>query len=138
MHRFCIFCAFFADLMLASCASQHAGEARDALIGQPFDIAMQCLGKPSDTAQLPGGGMIAQWAWSAPSSSASLPLEDLAILPISALSSMTGSLSMSTSGDCKMMATIKEGLIVRIVYSGDSGSVSGENAFCAPMMRGCL
>ncbi len=125
-------------LALASCASQHAGEARDALIGQPLDRARECLGKPDSVDQLDGGGLVARWSWASPSSSASLPLADLALLPVSALSSVSGSLSVATSGDCRAVATVRGGRIERFVYSGDSGSISGDNAFCAPLVRGCL
>lgn len=44
-------------------------------------------------------------------------------------------LSISTQGKCRAIATVRDGVVTRIVYAGPARGLSGSNADCAPIVR---
>lgn len=131
--------AVLALLLLTSCAAQHVEKARVALIGRDVTVAEQCLGIPSRTDRTEGL-TITQWDYQEAPSSASLPLADLALLPVALPLSLTnaGALSVGTAHSCHVIATSETGRITGIVLSGDNGGLSGAGAACEPVFRGCI
>lgn len=128
-----------AVLLLTGCAAEHVEKARATLIGQDVSVAEQCLGIPSKTDHIEGL-TITQWDYQEAPSSASLPLTDLALLPVTLpLSLVNGaSLSVGVAHSCQVIATSETGRISKIVLSGDNGGLSGTGAACEPVFRGCM
>ncbi len=126
-------------LLLAGCAAKHVEKARAALVGKDVTVAEQCLGIPSKTDHVEGL-TITQWDYQEAASSASLPLADLALLPIALPLSLTnaGALSLGTAHSCHVIASSETGRITGIILSGDNGGLSGAGAACEPVFRGCI
>jgi hypothetical protein len=125
-------------LCLSACASQQADKARRLLIGRDINDAETCLGIPSRTDRLSDGSHIAEWDYQSSSTSASIPLADMALLPVTIPLSLAGSISISGSGDCHAIAHVSDGRVVSLRYSGASGGLSGSDAECRSIVRGCL
>jgi hypothetical protein len=129
-----IFCLF-----LASCGAQQAREARTWAPGHTLADLEQCMGPP-DKADVRDGTTVAMWSYVEPSRSMALPLADLALLPVSLPISLAGagSTSPSTSGDCRAIATLRDWHVVSLRYAGADDGITGHDAVCAPIVRGCL
>ena len=136
--------------LLAGCASQQAQHVRAWAPGHTLAELEQCAGKPTAADALADGSSIAQWDYAEPNSTASAPvlvgvaadLVDMAMAPVAPLALLAGagspSVSMSTAGACHAIATVRDGRVTQLRYSGPNGGLSGPDAVCAPIMRECL
>ncbi|CAH2606497.1 conserved exported protein of unknown function (plasmid) [Rhodovastum atsumiense] len=130
-----------AVLLLTGCAARQAREARTWAVGRTLAELQSCMGVPDRTAPLPDGGLVAQWGRSEAATSASLPLfADLALLPVTWPISLAsaGSVSVGSAASCRAIATVRGGRVESLRYAGDSDGVSGRDAVCAPVVRGCV
>ena len=81
---------------------------------------------------------VREWDYAEPSASASLPLADLAMLPLTLpMSALAGSVSVGDSGTCRVIATVRGGIVLQVVLSGANVGLSGVGAVCLPVVRGC-
>ncbi len=134
--------------LLVGCASHEAQEVRIWAAGRSIAELEQCAGKPSATDTLPDGSAIAQWDYTEPSTNTSLPvpvtfLADLTAFiyaPVLAPFAGIGTISTqwTSSGSCRAIATVRDGRVLQLRYSGPNGGFSGPDAVCAPIMRECL
>lgn len=125
--------------LLAGCAAQRQAErVQDWARGQSLDALEACMGVPEHT-DARAGTMWAEWSTTAPGSSASIPFVDLALLPIAWPVSLasSGSASLSSAGNCRAVATLREGKVMSLRYGGDKSDLSGPDALCAPIVSGC-
>jgi len=125
-------------LLLSGCAAQHAMEARRIFPGRSYSDLLTCLGPPAHASSLNDGGLIAEWESTDVGANTSIPLAELALLPITLPLSLSGSISMSGAGYCHAIAHVEGGRVVTLRYSGASGGLSGRDAECLPIVRGCL
>ena len=137
-------------VLLAGCASQQAQDVRAWAVGRSIAELEQCAGRPTSTDDLPDGSHIAQWDYTEPNGSTSVPLPfaavadavDLLAAPIAFLAPLatagSASVSFASSGSCHAIATLREGRVTQLRYSGPNGGVSGPDSVCAPIMRECL
>jgi hypothetical protein len=124
---------------LAACAAQQQAEkVRDWTRGQSLDALESCLGVPDHTDAREGRNW-AEWSYSAPASSASIPFSDVALLPLTWPASLvsSGSASFSSAGSCRAVATLLAGKVVSFRYGGDKAGLAGPDALCAPIVSGC-
>lgn len=129
-----------AALLLAGCGSQQALRARAWAAGRDIAELEACMGVPAHTDALGNGDRIAQWDYTEPATQTTLPLADLALLPLALPISLAGagSVAINGSGSCHAIATVRDGHVTGLRYSGDNGGVSGRDAVCAPIVRECL
>ena len=125
-------------LLLSGCAAQQALEARRHFPGRAYSELLTCLGPPLHASNLDDGGLIAEWESTDAGANTSIPLAELALLPITLPLSLGGSISMSGAGNCHAIAHVEGGRVVTLRYSGASGGLSGRDAECLPIVRGCL
>ena len=124
-------------LLLAGCAAQHVDAARRSLLGYTLAEAEGVLGIART--QERGDRIIAQWDYADTPVNASLPLADLAMLPLMpAMLATSGSFSLSVAHTCRIVATIQGGRITRVVLAGENGGISGNGAACEPLLRGAI
>jgi hypothetical protein len=120
-------------VLLAGCAAHRVEATRAALVGQPYRTVEGCMGVPTHR-----DGDVAEWDYAEPPASASLPLADLAMLPVTLpMSALAGTVSVGDSGTCRVIATLRSGIVERLVLSGANSGLSGRGAVCEPAMRGC-
>jgi hypothetical protein len=124
-------------VLLAGCASHEAGLARTALIGASYIDAKTCLGFPTRAETIEDGSLLAQWDYIETGDTAALPLSDLAALPITLPFAIAGTVSINGSGNCHAIAHVVAGKITSFVYSGAAGVLSGPDARCHAIVRGC-
>lgn len=132
------FTALAAALLLASCASIASREARTMIVNRPVSDVEECLGVPTHTAAMPNGDKIAEWDYAKNAQIASVPLSNLAMLPLSLPLSVAGSVSIDDDGTCRAILTIRNGRIIAMRYAGDSDTLAGRDRMCAPIVRGCV
>jgi anti-sigma factor ChrR (cupin superfamily) len=109
-------------------------------VGRPLGELESCMGVP-DRADRQAGMAIAQWRVARPSGTTTLPLADLALLPIAWPISLAaaGSVSTPQSGDCDIIATAgADGRVTQLNYAGDRDGWRGRNSVCLPRIDGCL
>ncbi|CAH2603238.1 conserved exported protein of unknown function [Rhodovastum atsumiense] len=125
---------------LAGCAARQAREARDWAAGRSLAELESCMGVPDRTDRQPDGVVIAQWDRAEAASSMTLPLLDLALLPVTLPVTLAGagSVSVGAVASCRVIATVRGGRVDGLRYAGDSDGVGGRDAACAPLVRGCV
>jgi hypothetical protein len=128
-----------ALFLLSGCAAHQARQAQQSIVRGTMTDAEQCMGLPSQPAQrLPDGTTIAQWTYVEPPSTSSIPLAEIAMLPISLPLALTGSLSIGSSGYCTAIARADaSGRLISFRYAGRGDGI-GHDALCAALVRGCL
>lgn len=101
-------------------------QARQQLIGVKRSDLVSCAGVP-DHEERQDGQDVLVWLnekTSGGSLSLSVPF-DL-------------SLTFNSQGACHVIATVRDGTVVKLAYSGPARTWEGENALCAPVLRACL
>ena len=125
-------------LLFSGCAARQALEARRVFPGRNYAELLTCLGPPVHASSLGDGGLIAELDSTDVGANTSIPLAELALLPITLPLLLSGSVSMSGAGNCHAIAHIEGGRVITLRYSGASGGLSGRDAECLPIVRGCL
>jgi hypothetical protein len=113
-----------ALLGLTACASTPE-QARHVLMGQKRAELLSCLGV-ADLEERRDGQEILVWKQAVKGPSITVP------------TLFSSPLSISTQGECRAIATVRDGMVTRIVYAGPARGLSGPNADCAPIVRGCV
>jgi hypothetical protein len=128
-----------AVVLLAGCSGWQAGAARRWAPGRALAELESCMGIPARV-DARDGTTWAQWELTRPTSTQSLPFADLALLPVTLPISLVnaGSLSLASAGSCHAVATVRNGRVTDFHYAGDDDGLTGPDAVCAPLVRGCL
>ncbi|MEE8663526.1 MAG: hypothetical protein SOH81_08095 [Acetobacter sp.] len=113
-----------ALLDLTACVSTPE-QARYVLMGQKRAELLSCLGV-ADLEEMRDGQEILVWKQAVKGPSITIP------------TLFSSPLSISTQGECRAIATVRDGVVTRIVYAGPARGLSGPNADCAPIVRGCV
>ena len=98
MTRRCLY-ALASVLLLANCSPITARNARKMIVGHSLIDAKECLGVPTHEEDLSNGDHLAEWDYTKSSQLASLPLSNLAMLPLSLPMSLAGSVSINDNGN---------------------------------------
>lgn len=128
---------------LSGCADIKTAKVQTMIVGRDQTDIETCLGIPTRQAKLADNIVVEEWDYTnrAASASGTLPLSTLALLPFSVpLATITGSLSLSGSGggNCTSVITMQDGRVKKLIYTGDSSGLTGQNALCVGIIRGCL
>ncbi|WP_183118420.1 hypothetical protein [Gluconacetobacter azotocaptans] len=114
-----------ALLALSGCTTLPE-RARSALVGQPRPAALSCMGVPDRAEQR---GDIETLTWR----------QDQQVQgPFDIKGPLSLELSLGGHGTCRATATIRDGRISSVVYSGPSATLLGRNGACAGLVRGCV
>jgi hypothetical protein len=113
-----------ALLGLTACVSTPE-QARHVLMGQPRAELLSCLGV-ADLDEVQDDQEILVWKQVVKGPSITIP------------TLLSSPLSVSMQGECRAIATVRDGVVTRIVYAGPAQGLSGPNADCAPIVRGCV
>lgn len=118
-------CSLFLVSLTCSC-SHLPGHIRHALIGQTRADIVSCIGVP-DQEEVRDGQNVLTWKQERASPTA-----------FSITTPFSTALSFSATGACHVTATVREGRVVRVAYSGPSGGIEGRDSACAAVVRGCV
>ena len=135
-------------LALSGCASHTAHRVQEWAPGHTLAELEQCAGKPNVTDTLADGSFLAQWDYIEPTANSTLPIPvslisdvtTMVFAPVLAPLAGVGTIStqVAASGGCHAIATVRDGRVTQLRYAGPNGGLSGPDAVCAPIMRGCL
>jgi hypothetical protein len=117
--------------MLAGCAFEDARTARTAqqkLIGWSELNLETCLGAPDQHSTLGDTDILTYYSNSTSSRNFSLGLPFL------------GGFSVAGGGGgyCHAIFRVKEGRVAEVRYSGETNATLAPDAYCAPIVRGCV
>ncbi len=127
-----------ALLALAGC--QVPATFQQWAYGRPLTDLESCMGVPDHEAHQ-GALSFAEWSAKRATGNITVPLSDLALIPITWPISLAtaGSVTMPNSGDCTVVATLgADGRVQRVAYTGDRNGWRGKNTVCLPVIDGCL
>ena len=114
-------------LALGGCAvhdSRIADYAKTRLLGLKEVDLVACLGGPDQFRQFPGTDVLTWYATSSSSLGFSPPI--------------VGGFSVNNGGYCHITARVDDGVVTRILYSGEKNGTLAPDAYCAPIVRSCL
>lgn len=111
-------------LALSACSTL-PGHIRRDLIGQTRANVVACIGVP-DQEELRDGQDVMTWKQERASPTA-----------FSITTPFSTALSFSASGACHVTATVRDGRVVRVAYSGPAGGLEGRDSACEAVVRGC-
>lgn len=123
-HRFVSSVALCGVLCLSSCSTA-PHRAKIALTGSTRAALVSCLGVP-DQREAQDGQEVLTWK------------QDRAPASFSLTTPFSTSLSFSSAGNCHVTATVRNGLVSSLVYSGAAGGIEGPDAACRAVVRGCV
>lgn len=126
-----------ALLLLASCAAHQAAAVRHEIVGRSVPDAVGCLGVPQHAETEADGTLVQEWDYTVPSSTASIPLAAIALLPVTLPLSLTGSFSTQETGSCRAIVRSRAGTVTGLIFAGASNSIGGADAHCGPIIKGC-
>jgi hypothetical protein len=128
-----------AAAILGGCGAQQARQARNWAPGRTLGDLESCMGVPAHVDERQGLA-IAEWDYQEPPTTETIPLADLALLPVTLPISLAtaGSITLARAGSCHAIATAQDGTVTGLRYSGDSDGLSGRDAVCAVIVRGCV
>ncbi len=115
------------SILLAGCAledSRTADRAPRALQGLSEQALESCLGAPDQHASFGTTDILTYYATSSSSTSYSVPI--------------VGGVGFSNGGYCHATFTIENGVVTRLLYSGEKNATLAPDAYCAPILRTCL
>lgn len=127
ISRLAVAASLAAAPLLAGCAvkdSRLAQAAQKRLIGMPEVDLETCLGAPDQHQSFGATDILTYYMSSSSSLSFSIPI-------------VQGP-SISNGGNCHMIVRLDNGLVTRILYSGEKNAVGSPDAYCAPILRTCL
>lgn len=121
-------------LGLSACAAQQARDAATWAPGHTLADIESCMGVPDHQ-----DAVVAEWRYQEPTSSSSLGIGAILANLASPFAMLSGgSTSISSAGSCRAIATLAGGRVTALRYAGDSDGLTGPNAVCAPLVRGCI
>jgi hypothetical protein len=118
---------WFAPLLFTACAiadSHAAHVAQTQLVGLTEVDLESCLGVPDQHASFGDVDVLTYYTASSSSTSYSIPV--------------IGGLGFSNGGNCHATFDLKDGHVVRLLYSGEKNAFVAPDAYCAPIMTTCL
>jgi hypothetical protein len=116
-----------SPLLLAACSVQDSKTAETAqtqLVGMSEVNLEQCLGAPDQHATFGDIDVLTYDTASTSSTSYSLPV--------------VGGVGFSNGGNCHATFDIRNGHVVRVLYSGEKNALAAPDAYCAPILRTCM
>lgn len=129
--------------ILSGCAGDRFAKTSDSLLYKPWGDTISCTGIPTKKEILNDRTTIVEWDYDADHVNSNLSMATVAAILSPVLSVpaglVTGSaISVSGAGDCKIIATITDGQIVKFNFGGSNRTItSGKNGVCEPVFRGC-
>ena len=114
-----------AILLLASCAAHEAREASARMIGVTRLDMESCAGIPARVETV-GGETIATYTYESKGAGLAVGLP------------LLGTLSLSNAGQCTSVWRLSGDRVVSLRYTAASGGLSGPDAACGALVRGCL
>jgi hypothetical protein len=118
---------WFVPILLAACSvadSHTAHVAQTRLVGLSQVDLESCLGAPDQHATFGDVDVLTYYATSTSSMNYSIPV--------------IGGLGFSNGGYCHATFDLKDGHVVRVLYSGEKNAFVAPDAYCAPIMNTCL
>jgi hypothetical protein len=126
-----VFVGIILTCMLAGCAfadARIAQNARKKLVGWSEVDLESCLGAPDQRSTFGDTDILTYYGNSTTNAGVSLGLPFLGGFGI------TG----GGGGYCHATFTVKEGRVAGVQYSGETNATLAPDAYCAPIVRGCL
>jgi hypothetical protein len=117
----------FAPLLLTACAiedSRTAHVAQTEMVGMSQVDLESCLGVPDQHATFGDVDVLTYYTASSSSMTYSIPV--------------IGGLGFSNGGNCHATFDLKDGHVVRVLYSGEKNAFAATDAYCAPILNTCL
>jgi hypothetical protein len=114
-------------LGMVGCALQDshiAAQARSRLLGMSEVDLEACLGAPDQHQSFGTTDVLTYYATSTSSATYGIPL--------------IGGVSFSNGAYCHATFRVDNGLVTRVLYSGEKNATLAPDAYCAPIMRTCL
>jgi hypothetical protein len=118
-------------LLVGGCATHHevAEKGRQLIIGMDTDSLQSCAGIPTRVKKL--GGRTELYSYE-------IKYEKTGGTQIT-LPIIGGGFSVGGGGSyCHAIVRVLDGRVVGVTYTGDNDDITGRNAVCAPIVRGCL
>jgi hypothetical protein len=122
-----LFLLSIAPLLLAACAvedSRTAHVAQTQMVGMSQVDLESCLGAPDQHATFGDVDVLTYYTTSSSSMNYSIPV--------------IGGLGFSNGGNCHATFDLKDGHVVRVLYSGEKNAFAAKDAYCAPILNTCL
>lgn len=133
-----------ALVILSACASQQASRVAALAAGRPAADLERCLGAPTHKDTVAGveenvaSTTVLEWDFSE-KSSASTTVLDAVLPPLQTLTNAVDSMLFPSADlQCRAVAGVQAGWVVSLTLSGDTSGISGPDAGCQPLTRGCL
>lgn len=121
----------------AGCATHKADNIAAKLAGRSYVDVEACLGLPAKTGRADDKSLIVEWASDQHGATASIPLANLALLPVTLPLSMAGNISLGGDTSCVAVGRVVNGHMVSLRYHGPSGTIlGGADAACVAVVRG--
>ncbi len=114
-------------LLLAACAVEDAHTAHVAqtqMVGMSQVDLESCLGVPDQHATFGDVDVLTYYTTSSSSMNYSIPV--------------IGGFGFSNGGNCHATFDLKDGHVVRVLYSGEKNALAATDAYCAPILNTCL
>jgi hypothetical protein len=129
-------------LFLSTCGARDAKDARFQYIGKNLSDVEACMGLPDKQANLDNGNKLSEWLYEEKAPQVSLPLAvpgaDVAVLPLAVPLNLASTVQLNSESNCKALVQTKDNVVIKLLYSGASGNLSGRDGVCMPLIRGCL
>ena len=120
-----------ALLLAGACATHHevAEKGRQSIIGMDADSLQSCAGIPTRTKQLDKRTALYSYE---------IKYEKTGGAQIN-LPLIGGGFSVGGGGSyCHAIVRVVDGRVAAVNYTGDADDITGRDAVCAPIVRGCL
>ena len=114
-------------MLLLGCAiedSNVALRAQKRLLRMPEADLETCIGSPDQHSSFGTTDVLTYYMNSSSSITYQLPL-------------IQGP-SFSNGGNCRMTVRLDDGVVSRILYSGEKNAIASPSSYCAPLVRTCL
>lgn len=129
---------------LSGCAGHIVHQTRDVMIGKSWEDILACVGIPDKTETTDSGLTVVQWQYTQSQTVGTISLAAIAaiaapIIAVPATMASGSTFSLSGSGDCKAIGTVRNGTLTGLKFSGENSTVlTGKEGLCAPIVRGCV
>jgi hypothetical protein len=131
MARLPVLLRSLVPLLVGACATPHevAEKGRQTIVGMDVDSLQSCAGIPTRTKHLNARTELYSYEIKYEKSGGTQ-----ITLPI-----IGGGFSVGGSGSyCHAIVRVVDGKVAAVNYTGDNDDVTGRDAVCAPIVRGCL
>jgi hypothetical protein len=131
MDRLTVLLRSLVLLLVGACATAHevAEKGRQTIVGMDVDSLQSCAGIPTRTKHLNARTELYSYE---------IKYERTGGAQIT-LPLIGGGFSVGGGGSyCHAIVRVVDGRVVAVNYTGDDDDITGRDAVCAPIVRGCL